>query len=149
MCKSVLHKHATQEFIACSLTRELGIIIKISFTEKKSRKIFSRKRLWGNNFHIKYGLAYLVECVCVFCKIWVFAIIRGRTVCTLEKDSMLFTNLDLLETYLVYDYTRKRTQKYQKSWNFLRGVLEYKLWFKSKTMARKATSVSFHMLAVH
>lgn len=36
MCKSVLHKHATQEFIACCLTRELGIIIKIRFTEKKN-----------------------------------------------------------------------------------------------------------------
>jgi len=45
MCKSVLHKHATQEFIACCLTRELGIIIKISFTEKISRKSFSRKCL--------------------------------------------------------------------------------------------------------
>lgn len=36
MCKSVLHKHATQEFIVLCLTRELGIIIKISFTEKKN-----------------------------------------------------------------------------------------------------------------
>lgn len=38
MCKSVLHKHTTQEFIACCLTRGLGIIIKISFTEKNPEK---------------------------------------------------------------------------------------------------------------
>lgn len=91
MCKSVLHKHATQEFIACCLTRELGTIIKISFTEKKSRKSFNRKCLWGNNFHIKYCLAYLVECVCA-CSLNVSATTRSRIVCTLEKDAVLFTN---------------------------------------------------------
>lgn len=97
MCKSVLHKHATQEFIAFCLTRELGIIIKISFTEKKNIK----KKLQYKTFKViiftLLGVFGRVR-VCVFLfRVWMFAVIRSRSVCTLGKDRGIFTSLDFHE----------------------------------------------------
>lgn len=110
MCKSVLHKHATPEFITCCLTRELVVIIKIRFTEKKkSWQKAPVENVWGNNFPIKFFLAEW-EWVFLF-KIQLLAVIgASRTVCTLEKDSVTFTNLDFYEQHILFTTLAVREQ---------------------------------------